>query len=152
MRDDDAGAPTHQHLECLLDEAFRLRIKCRGRLVEDQNRRVGEERTRDCDTLAFATRQLDATLADQRVVAFGQRADEVVRARQFRGAFDLGAACTGPCVRAALRRLNVLSGPALIPPSKITPALPRSTWPYKTRGAAAPAALRRKLANNRLFK
>ncbi len=48
----------------------------RGRVVEDQDPRVGEDRARDRDPLALAARQRQPALADHRVVALGQRLDE----------------------------------------------------------------------------
>ena len=59
----------HQRVELLLDRRLDLRIERRGRLVEDQDRRVLEEHAGDGDALALAARQLDAALADMRVVA-----------------------------------------------------------------------------------
>ena len=40
-----------------------------GRLVEDQDARVGDERARDGDALALPARQVDAALDDRRVIA-----------------------------------------------------------------------------------
>ena len=44
----------------------------RGRLVEHQDRRVLEHHARDRDALLLAARELEAALADQRLVAVGQ--------------------------------------------------------------------------------
>src|SRR6185437_12169180 len=46
-----------------------LRIERRGRLVEDEDRRILEDDPRDGDALALAAGQLDAALADMRVEA-----------------------------------------------------------------------------------
>ena len=74
VRDDERGAAHHQPLHRLLDQHLRFRIEAGRRLVEDQDRRIGEEGARDGHALALAARQLDAALADQRLVALGQPA------------------------------------------------------------------------------
>ena len=61
------------------------RVERRGRLVEQQDRRRLEDRARDGDALLLAARQLQAALADLRLVAVRQRADEVVDLRELRG-------------------------------------------------------------------
>ena len=70
VRDHDRGASAHQRIERGLHLALRFRVERRGRLVEDQQRRVLEERARDGDALALAARQAHAVLADHRVEAF----------------------------------------------------------------------------------
>ena len=59
-----------------------------GGVVEDQDTRVGEDRAGDRQPLALATRQREAVLAEQRVVAVGQLADEVVGAGESRRVHD----------------------------------------------------------------
>ena len=44
-------------------------VERRGRLVEQQQRRVAQNGARDGDALALAARQRDAALADRRVEA-----------------------------------------------------------------------------------
>ena len=60
-----------------------------GRLVEDQDRRVADDRARERDELALSGRQRRAALADLRVEALGQRLDEVERARDLAAAREL---------------------------------------------------------------
>ena len=55
------------------------RVEMRGRLVEDQDRRVLQEGARDRDALALAAAQRQPALADPRVVALRQPLDEPVR-------------------------------------------------------------------------
>ena len=50
------------------------RVDRGGRVVEDQDPRVDDERARDRDPLALAARERDPALADHRVVAVRQRA------------------------------------------------------------------------------
>ena len=48
-----------------LDRAFVGRVERRGGLVEDQDRRVLEQRARDRHALLLAARELEAALADR---------------------------------------------------------------------------------------
>ena len=65
--------PTRDAVELGLDRLFRLRIERRRRFVEDQDRRVLQQRARDRDALLLAAGQLQAALADFGFVAVGQR-------------------------------------------------------------------------------
>ena len=60
-----------------------------GRVVEDQDPRVDDERARDREPLALAARERDAALADHRLVAVGQPLDELVRLGEPRRLADL---------------------------------------------------------------
>src|SRR6185312_12160372 len=86
-----------------LDPAFRPDVDGRGRLVEDQDPRVREERTREGHELALPEREARATLAEVRVVALGQLLDEGVRADGASGALDLLARGGGAAERDVLR-------------------------------------------------
>ena len=57
-----------------------VHVDVRGRLVEDQDARVGGRRARERHQLALAGGQVAAALADLGVVAVGQPLDELVRA------------------------------------------------------------------------
>ena len=70
---------------CLLD----LHVDGAGGVVEDQDRRVDEQRARDRDALALAARQRVAALADDRVVAVRQLEDELLGAGRARRRADL---------------------------------------------------------------
>ena len=67
--DDERRAPLAQFGDCLLDVALGFRIERRGRLVEQDDRRVLDQRAGDRDALALAAGKLQAVLADRRVVA-----------------------------------------------------------------------------------
>ena len=69
MGDGDHGLALHQGRERLLDRRLDLRIERRGRLVEDQDRRVLQDHPGDGDALALAAGELDAAFADMGVVA-----------------------------------------------------------------------------------
>src|SRR5204863_2123098 len=74
------------------------RIERRGRIVEDQDARVLDQRTSDRDALPLPTRQRQPALADERLVSVGQRRDEVVQSRELGRAHDVLVALIGPRV------------------------------------------------------
>ena len=76
--------PSAISLHVLLDDALALVVERARRLVEDQDARIGDQRAGDRDALALAAREAAAALADDRVVAFRQLQDEVVRAGELR--------------------------------------------------------------------
>ena len=61
--------PSISAVQALLDRGLDLGVERAGGLVEQQDRRVLEHHARDRDALALAARELDAALADMRVVA-----------------------------------------------------------------------------------
>ena len=62
----------------LLDEVLVFGVDARGRLIEDDNGCVFENRPRDGDPLLFAARERAAAFADDGVKAIGKRHDEIV--------------------------------------------------------------------------
>ena len=87
--DDDRRPASHRLAQTVADPCLRRGIHGRGRVVQDQDARVDDERTRDRDPLALAARECDAALADHGVVSVRERRDEVVRLREARRTFDL---------------------------------------------------------------
>ena len=67
-----------------------------GRLVQDQDRRVLQQRAGDRQALALAAGQRRAALADHRVVALRLAHDEVVRFGHAAGLFQLRLGRVGP--------------------------------------------------------
>jgi hypothetical protein len=65
---DDRRPPGHERRQ-RIEEALGLDVEVRGRLVEDQDRGVLDDRPRDRQPLTLATRQQDAVLADPGLVA-----------------------------------------------------------------------------------
>ena len=61
--------PSPQPLDRRADELGALGVEVRGRLVEDDERRVAQERARERDPLALAGRERPAAVADDRLVA-----------------------------------------------------------------------------------
>ena len=74
----ESGASLHQVAEPILDHGFRFGVERRGRFIEDENARICEDCARNREPLALAARQLDPTLADNRVIALGKAQSEFV--------------------------------------------------------------------------
>ena len=72
-----------------MNDALALVVERACRLVKDQDARIGDQRTGNRDALALATGQRRAALADDRVVAFGELQDEVMRAGKACGRDEL---------------------------------------------------------------
>ena len=86
---DERGAAGDRAVERLENLVLRLAVDGRGRVVEQQDRRLEQHRARDGETLALAARQRVAALAEDGVVALRQLQDEVVGRRDPRGLLDL---------------------------------------------------------------
>ena len=89
VRDDERRPPGEEEAQRLLDLPLRADVHRRGRLVEDQDARVGEQRPRERDELALAQRETGAALLELRLVAVLEPEDELVRAHRSRGADDV---------------------------------------------------------------
>ena len=96
VRDHQRGAVAHQFFQRGLHQRLALRVERRGGLVEQQERRVAQDRARDRDALALAAGQRHAALAELRLEAARQPVDEFAGVRQVGGALDLGIAGVGP--------------------------------------------------------
>ena len=90
--------PMHQLGERLLDHELALGVQVRGRLVEDENRRILQEGAGDGDALALASGEAHAPLADQRLVAVRAPGDELLGVRLTGGADDVLERRVGPAV------------------------------------------------------
>src|SRR5215472_18593706 len=77
VRDDDRRAVAHQRVERAAHLRLADRVEMRGRLVEDQSRRVLQERAGDRDALALSAGELHATLTDDRIEPLGQARDKI---------------------------------------------------------------------------
>ena len=76
MGDHDRSAPLHQFRERRGNQRLAFGIKRRGRLVEQEERRVAQDGAGDGDPLALSARKRDTALADRRVEATRQRRNE----------------------------------------------------------------------------
>ena len=89
VRDRDRRPSLGEPVERLLHEPLGLGVERARRLVEHEDRRVAQDRPRDRDPLLLAAGEAVAALADDGVVALGQRRDHVVDARRLGGGLDL---------------------------------------------------------------
>ena len=60
----------------MLDQALGVHVHVGGRLIEDEDPRVGRERAREGEQLSLAGRELDAAFADLGLVSVIERLDE----------------------------------------------------------------------------
>ena len=76
LRRDEDGAAGDRRAQVLDEQPLGLRVDGRHRVVEHEHARAGEQRPGERDALALAAGEVDAALADQRVVALRQVVDE----------------------------------------------------------------------------
>lgn len=81
VRDGEGGAAGRERVDRFLHGVFRTGVERAGRLVEDQDRRVAQDRAGDGEALLLAAREAVAALADEGVVAVGEGGDVVVDLR-----------------------------------------------------------------------
>ena len=93
--DDDRRAAQQRRLEGGLDVRLVVVVEVARRLVEDHHLRILEQQAGDGDALLLAARQAVAALADDGVVAVGERGDGVVDAGRLGGGDDLGGVASG---------------------------------------------------------
>ena len=77
-------AVSRQASQRFLNVVLRLRVERRGRLIEDQDLRVVQQRARYRYTLALSARKRVSFLSDNGIVSVGEFNDKSVRARRFR--------------------------------------------------------------------
>ena len=94
--DHQRGAPAEEFGERRLDVGVGFGIEVGGRLVEDHEGRVEEERARKREALRLPAAQPGPALAGHRVVSLGQAANERVGMRGGCGGNDLVQARFGP--------------------------------------------------------
>ena len=79
VRDEQRGPAGHDLLEPAVDLGFDPRVDGRGRVVQDQDAGIGEQRPGQGHPLPLPAGQGQALLPDDRVVALRQPGDELVR-------------------------------------------------------------------------
>ena len=87
--DDEARATLEQMPQAGLQRLLGAGVDVRGRLVQNQDARVGEQHTRERDELALPGGQGRAALLHRGVVAIRQLHDELVRVHGLRRRLDL---------------------------------------------------------------
>ena len=100
--DHERRAPRHRLASASLISLLGRGVDRGGRVVEDQDARVGQQRARDRQALALAAGERQPALADARVVALGQALDELVRPARAARPLDL----LGASRRRARRRCS----------------------------------------------
>src|ERR1700743_2062592 len=80
MRDDEGGAALHEVAEAMLNHRFTLGVEGARSFVEDEDARIGENRSGDGKPMTLTAGDLDAALADDGLVAFGEALREFVDA------------------------------------------------------------------------
>ena len=113
VRDRDDRAALHQIVQRGLDQLFGFGIQRAGRLIQQQDRRVLQQRPRDRQPLALTAGQHHAAVADHRIESLRQRLDEFAAARGFGGGQHLGlgrvrAAVAQVLPHAAMEQRDVL--------------------------------------------
>ena len=93
VRNRDRRPALGQSVERLLHEPLRLGIERACRLVEDEYRRIAQNRPRDRDPLLLSPREAVTALTDDGLIAFGQRCNHMVDARRLGGPLDLLVGC-----------------------------------------------------------
>jgi hypothetical protein len=102
VRHHERGPALHEPPQRLLDEDLALGVQRAGRLVEQQDRRVAQDRPGEGDPLALSAGQLHAALADHGVEAVRQRVGELRDVRRLGRAADLGVGGVRPGERDVL--------------------------------------------------
>ena len=83
--DDDGCAVLHKGMKGGLHLPLRVVVECGGSLVKDKYGGILEERTGDADALTLSARESDASVADNSVVAVGQRLYKLIGTCQLSG-------------------------------------------------------------------
>jgi hypothetical protein len=89
VRDHERRAAGGEPVDRGHDQPFRSDVHRARRLVEDQDRRIAQERPGQRDALPLADRQPQSAVADERLVTVGEARDEGVRVRSLGGGLDL---------------------------------------------------------------
>ena len=89
VRDYQRRPVLHQPVQRGLDDGFVLRVHARKRLVQQQDRRVLEQRASNRQPLPLPAGQPNGALSDNGIVPGRQMRDELVRVRGVRGVFQL---------------------------------------------------------------
>src|SRR5262249_12055457 len=78
MRNNEGCAARHQRGESFLNQRFAFGVQTGCCLIQNENSRIGQNRSCDCHSLALASGKFDATLADDGVQAFLHAESELV--------------------------------------------------------------------------
>src|SRR4051812_18570906 len=95
MRDDDKRSTSGDPCDVRIDDRFALGVERAGRLVQDQNARVENQRTCYGEALPLATRQIGRSFINMGVITARKLVDELLRAGQAGGVHDLFESSVG---------------------------------------------------------
>ena len=90
--DHQRRAAGHQPRQSLLDQVLALGVQRAGGLVQQQDRRIGEQGAGDGQALALTAGQAEAGVAQMGLLALRQALDELVGMRRARRRFHVGLA------------------------------------------------------------
>ena len=113
MRDSDDGPAAHQAVERLPNGLFRIAVERRGRLVQEKNGRIFEERARNTDALALTGRQFHTAVAHDGRRAIRQSLDELLAIRRDDRLEHLGIGGVRPAIADVLHDRAVEQGDVL---------------------------------------
>ena len=99
MSDHKRRSVLQQFCQAGLDQPFAFAVQVAGGFIEYQNLGVGQDRSGDRQTLPLTTRKFDTAFADDRVIAFGEFADEFVSGSSGGGLYDFGFGAVAARVR-----------------------------------------------------
>src|SRR5262245_8856340 len=102
VRDDQRSRPIVERPQSELHDRLELLVERAGGLVENQDTGASEDRSRDRQSLTLAAGQLDAAIADWRVVSIREAIDELVGAGELGGRHDLAIGGATDAVRDVL--------------------------------------------------
>src|SRR5438552_14200621 len=103
MRRRNDRAPAKEASQCILYELLACGIKGRGRLVEQDDRRIAKKRPRDRQTLALPAREFKPSFADDRLEPFRKLPDELGAVGRFGGGIDLVVGGVRPAIPQVLQ-------------------------------------------------
>src|SRR6476469_9019629 len=98
MGDDEAGSVGPEGRHSVLYEQLGARVYRRGRLIENQQRWLSDERPSDREQLLFTGADVTGLLVDHGPVTVGKAAHEAVDVRSLSGAANLLVSRIGPAV------------------------------------------------------
>jgi len=135
----DDRAARRQRRDRVLHLASAERVQVRGRLVQQQQRRIAQERPGHRDLLPLARRQPQPALADPGLVAVLQVADERIGPGQPGGLADVRRAGTGSAERDVAGHRVVEQMRALRHPGHLLPPVTGADLGQPDRSQACPA-------------
>src|SRR4030095_2895461 len=86
---DKGRTPFTQRAQTLLNQGFAFAVQARGRLIQDQNLRVGQQRAGNSHALSLTAGKLNPSFADDRLVSIFEAFDELFAISHAAGRLNL---------------------------------------------------------------